>query len=116
MKTSGARRLVVITSVGTGETVDNVPMIFKFVRWAFLQAAFRDKNAQEALVRESGLDWTIVRPGGLTNAPATGRVAIDATNKVMATFITRADVAATVLRLAGSAEYTQQAICINNEP
>lgn len=32
-----------------------------------------DHDAQEDLVRASGLDWTIVRPAGLTDRPATHR-------------------------------------------
>jgi uncharacterized protein YbjT (DUF2867 family) len=34
----------------------------------------RAKAEADAALRESGLDWTIVRPGRLTDAPGTGRV------------------------------------------
>jgi putative NADH-flavin reductase len=33
----------------------------------------RDASAMESIICESGLDWTIVRPPRLTNAPFTGR-------------------------------------------
>ena len=48
----------------------------------------------EQIVRASGLDWTIVRPGGLTSGPATGRygVLVDPASW-RAGMISRADVA-----------------------
>jgi uncharacterized protein YbjT (DUF2867 family) len=38
-----------------------------------LKRPYDDKDVQEWIVKSSGLDWTIVRPGLLTNGPATGR-------------------------------------------
>jgi uncharacterized protein YbjT (DUF2867 family) len=38
-----------------------------------LKRVYADKDVQEWIIRSSGLDWTIVRPGLLTNGPATGR-------------------------------------------
>ena len=38
-----------------------------------LKRVYDDKDVQEWIIRSSGLDWTIVRPGLLTNRPATGR-------------------------------------------
>jgi uncharacterized protein YbjT (DUF2867 family) len=38
----------------------------------------RAKAEADAAVEQSDLDWTIVRPGGLTDAPGTGHVRIDA--------------------------------------
>jgi uncharacterized protein YbjT (DUF2867 family) len=37
----------------------------------------RAKAEADAAVQASGLDWTIVRPGGLTDDPGTGRLRID---------------------------------------
>jgi hypothetical protein len=38
-----------------------------------LKRVYDDKDVQEWIIRSLGLDWTIVRPGLLTNRPATGR-------------------------------------------
>jgi uncharacterized protein YbjT (DUF2867 family) len=38
-----------------------------------LKRVYDDKDVQEWIIWSSGLDWTIVRPGLLTNGPATGR-------------------------------------------
>lgn len=37
-----------------------------------MKKIFVDKNAQEKIVQESGLEYCIVRPGGLTVDPPTG--------------------------------------------
>lgn len=57
--------------------------------WAAYVAAKRDADIA---LRESGLDWTIIRPGRLTDDPATGRVALGP--DVARGDVTRADVAA----------------------
>ena len=47
------------------------------VGWMFartlLRGIYADKILGERMVRESGLDWTIAQPAGLTNGPRTGR-------------------------------------------
>lgn len=59
------------------------------------QIYLRAKSEADRALRESGLDWTIVRPGGLTDGDATGRIRIGP--KVPRGSIPRMDVA-TVLR------------------
>ncbi|MDP9133535.1 MAG: NAD(P)H-binding protein, partial [Actinomycetota bacterium] len=54
-------------------------------------------DADEALMRSS-LDWTILRPGRLTNAPAAGRVAL-ATRLGRSGEVTREDVALVLLAM-----------------
>jgi uncharacterized protein YbjT (DUF2867 family) len=55
------------------------------------------KGAAEEDLRARDLDWTILRPGALTDEPATGRVEL--ADKVVRGSIPRADVAAVVLAL-----------------
>jgi uncharacterized protein YbjT (DUF2867 family) len=56
------------------------------------------KTAAEADLRARNLDWTILRPGGLTDAPATGRIRL-APPPVPAGTVPRADVAAVIAAL-----------------
>jgi uncharacterized protein YbjT (DUF2867 family) len=70
------------------------------------QVYLRAKSEADAALRESGLDWTIVRPGGLTDEPPTGEIVIGET--VERGMISRADVAAVLLScLAGAASGRQ---------
>lgn len=73
MRAQGAWRLVAVTSWGIGDSRNRVPL---FIRHVVLPRALgpelADKERQEALIRQSDLDWTIVRPSRLTNGRASG--------------------------------------------
>jgi nucleoside-diphosphate-sugar epimerase len=72
MKSNGVKRLAVVTSIGTGDSENQAPFFFKVLMWTAMKKIFLDKNAQEDTVKMSGLDWCIVRPGGLTVDAPTG--------------------------------------------
>ncbi|WP_260639360.1 NAD(P)H-binding protein [Streptomyces angustmyceticus] len=88
---AGVRRFLVISSMGTDrEPPEGTDPVFA----AYLRA----KAAADADIRSrAGLDWTILRPGRLTDDPGTGRVTLaDATGR---SAVSRDDVAATLLAL-----------------
>jgi uncharacterized protein YbjT (DUF2867 family) len=63
MESAGVRRLVCQSSLGIGDSRANLGFVTKYVIVpAFLRHAFADHERQEAVVKESALDWTIVRP------------------------------------------------------
>jgi uncharacterized protein YbjT (DUF2867 family) len=83
-KAEGVSRYLIVSSMGAEKAPADGAEGFG----AYLQAKF---EADEA-VRASGLDYTVVRPGGLTDAPGTGLVTIaEHTGRGQ---IPRADVAA----------------------
>src|SRR5580698_4932343 len=88
---AGVRRFVQISSMGAGTP----PRPGSDEVWA---AYITAKTAAEADLRARDLDWTIVRPGGLTDAPATGRIRL-ASPPVPAGTVPRADVAAVIAAL-----------------
>jgi putative NADH-flavin reductase len=98
MQTQGVRRLIVVSSLGVGDSKNQVPFLFKLIMWTFLRKAMRDKEEQEKIVRTSGLDWTIVRPGGLTDGPRTGQYKFGTDRTIRAGQVARADVADFVLK------------------
>lgn len=74
MKDVGVRRLLVQSSLGAGDSARQMPVPFRQLMQVLLAKPLSDHNEQERAVRESGLDWTIVRPTGLRNSPPTGSV------------------------------------------
>ena len=66
------RRIVVESSAGVGESRAAGRLGSSFVLHLLLGDVMADKERQEALVRNSNLDWTIVRPAKLDNRPAKG--------------------------------------------
>jgi len=63
MKENNVKRLAVITSIGAGDSENQAPFFFKVLMWTAMKKIFLDKNAQEEVVRNSGLEYCIVRPG-----------------------------------------------------
>lgn len=109
----GPQRIVIVSSLGVGESKDQVPFAFKMLMKTALRKPMEDKERQEALVKASGLDWTIVRPGGLTNGPATGQYKAGLDPKITAGQVARADVAAFVLQQLTDDTYLHKAPAIS---
>ncbi len=67
MEDMNINRLIAVTGFGAGDSKDAISCVQKVPFNIFFGQAYRDKSAQEALIKNSTLDWTIVRPGVLTN-------------------------------------------------
>ncbi len=98
MKKQDIRRLVVVSALGVGDSQEQVSLTFKMMMKTVLRKAYEDKERQEQFVRESELDWVIVRPGGLTNGAATGEYQFGLDPTITGGQVSRADVAAFVLQ------------------
>jgi putative NADH-flavin reductase len=111
---SAARRIVVVTSYGVGETRSRTPFLFNIFAKTVLRGIMADKERQERDIRSSGLDWTIVQPLGLTDDPASGRpyVSIDGSRRT--TRVSRADVAAVCIEAIDHASYIGASISVSS--
>lgn len=112
MKVKGIKRLIVVTSLGVGDSKDQVPFAFKMLMNTVLKNVMADKNLQEELVKQSGLEYTIIRPGGLNNGAKTGNYRVGTDKNIKAGQVSRADVADFILKLVSSKEYLHQAVAI----
>ena len=75
MEGEGVARLVAITGIGAGNSAGHGGFLFdKLILPLLLRHAYADKDRQEAVIRESGLDWVLVRPAILNNKPGRGTV------------------------------------------
>lgn len=73
MHSAGVRRLLIVTGAGAGNSRGRInPIYDNLIFPLLLQRVYNDKDVAEDIVMKSGLDWTIARPGGLTNAAASG--------------------------------------------
>jgi uncharacterized protein YbjT (DUF2867 family) len=77
-----------------------------------LKNVMADKNAQEDLVRQSGLEYTIVRPGGLSNGAKTGSYTVGTKKTIKAGQVSRADVAEFILKEVSDKKFLRQAVAI----
>jgi len=75
MKAEHVSRLVCITGIGAGDSAGHSGFLFDNVIFPLLlKKVYADKNRQETIVRDSGLDWILVRPSVLNNKPGRGLV------------------------------------------
>lgn len=112
MARDGPRRLVCLSTLGAGDSRAALNFFWKRIMFGvLLRNAYADHQAQEAAVRESGLDWTIVRPGAYTDGPATGayKHGFPPTERNLKLKISRADVADFLLRQLTDTAYLRQA-------
>jgi len=101
MRSAGVRRLIVQSSLGVGDSMNLMPAPGRLFARTVLGKALADHAEQEAAVAASGLDWTVVRPGGLSDGPATGTYIAQETaeSRPMKARVTRADVATHIIRI-----------------
>jgi len=103
MEKYGVKRFVCLSSIGVGDSKlqqQQLGLLYNIVMIPLLlKNMFQDKEVQEAYIKESNLDWTIIRPAILTNGKRTGRAKRfghdDTTIKAK---ISRADVADFMLK------------------
>ena len=99
MEDVGVRRLIVQSSLGAGDSGAQMPAPLRVLMNAVLAKLLADHNAQEAAVFASDLDWTVIRPTGLKDKPATGTWrALEVSDEgTLSGSIPRGDVAACML-------------------
>ncbi|TGE21864.1 SDR family oxidoreductase [Hymenobacter aquaticus] len=116
MQRHGVRRLICESSLGVGSSKNESGFLFgKIIAPLFLKHIMADKERQEALVQHSGLEWTIVRPAGLTNGKATGgyKIALSFANAKIKGRVARADVAQFMLQQLSTDAFVGRAVGIS---
>lgn len=110
MHSEGVSRLIALTGFGTGDSKVAVSALERPGFNLVFGKAYADKSQQEQMIKSSGLDWTIARPGVLRNGAKTGkyRVLTDPENWRNGV-IRRADVADFMVGAAESSNHVGQA-------
>lgn len=117
MKKSGVRRLVCVTSSATDTHAGPHGGFFfekvlqPFVVGVIGKTVYQDMRKMETLVRESQLDWTIVRPSGLFETPEVTPFKM-AETYINSKFTSRADLAASMLQLIADNRYCQKIVAV----
>ncbi len=114
MAEHGVDRLVVLSAAGVDDSWKQIPWSSRVAFRTFLRNVFADHHAQEAIVKQSAADWTIVRAAVLTDGSAIGTYL--ASNSAKTTKIDRADVAASLVDQLDDAANSRQTISVTREP
>lgn len=117
MNQHGCKRLICQTTLGMGETWNNLNFFWKKIMFGWLlKRALEDHRQQEEYIQKSALDYTIVRPSAFSNGPA-GRqykVNFNSSEKNLKLKIPRTDVAEFMLKQLQSREYIRKAVSISH--
>ncbi|MDX1625883.1 MAG: SDR family NAD(P)-dependent oxidoreductase [Wenzhouxiangellaceae bacterium] len=113
MEAQGVERLLVVTGYGAGDSGDTMNPINRLGFSAVFARIYADKSKQEALIKDSGLKWTIARPVALTcGRCGSYKVRTDPTDFGMG-IISRACVADFLVSEIENARYVHQAPVLN---
>jgi putative NADH-flavin reductase len=107
-------RLICVTGIGAGDSKGHGGFLYnRIVQPIFMKSIYEDKDRQEAQIRDSTLDWTIVRPAALTNGPATGLYqTLTSTPESHARRVSRADVADFVVANLSTPDFVRQTVLL----
>lgn len=115
MTRRGKRRLLVLTSGGvdTSHQPDGIAgRLSRSVMRDFVgKTVYDDMEKMESAVSASDLDWTIVRPPGLTTEPGTGYAVAE--TRVDGKFMSREDLAAMVLDQLDDEHYARKIAAVS---
>ena len=76
MKQVGVPRLICVTLLGVGESGANAALLYRHIVFRLLSPMVPDTVNQERVVRDSGLDWVLVRPPTIIGGRQGARVRV----------------------------------------
>ena len=110
MEAQGIKRLICVTGFGAGDSRASISCLQRVPFQLVFGRAYDDKTVQEQLIKHSSLEWTIARPGVLTNGRRTGQYKIiDDPSQWRSGIISRADVAEFLVRQIEDQTYLRKA-------
>lgn len=107
----GLERFLLLTSMGCGDQYAGTSEMVK----KFLGEALRAKTRAEDYLRATKLPWTIVRPGGLEDSPATGRFHLsEQPDRTQKGYLSRVDVALAVIQVLDDPAWLYRIATVQN--
>ena len=105
-------RFVYLSSLGAGDSIKLIPQPLRFLlSKIILRVPLADHNTNEGNIMKSKLQWTIVRPGSLTDGSLTGDLKYgDDKKNHKGTPVSRANVASFILQQLSDNTYYRKAV------
>jgi len=115
MEAEKVKRLIFLSAFGIGKTFKQANLLQKFFFRTFLTSIYGDKNEADKIIHQSPLDWTLVCPVVLTNAPFIGNYEVGEKMEMkgMPT-IPRADVAHFMLTQLASKTFLKKTVILKS--
>jgi putative NADH-flavin reductase len=117
MQEQNVKRFICITSLGINDSRFKLGLYYTLFTIPFiLLFYFLDKSKQERIIFKSDLDWTIIRPGQLTNGKKRLKYqhGLNVGNYIITKMISRADVADFMIKQLTDKTYIRMTPGITN--
>lgn len=80
-KPLNVNRIIITTAWGAAETRKDIPFWFRWlIRFSNIGYAYKDHERQEKMLQKTDLNWTVVRPVGLTDEKKIKEVEVSLNN------------------------------------
>ncbi len=112
MQKHAVERLIVMTAMGVHESWKQLNWLSKIFFIFMLKNIKIDHERQENIVRASGLEYVIVRPGRLTNGERTGSYTFGTDSSIKARSVARADIADFMLKQLEEDRFIGKAVAV----
>lgn len=118
MEKNNVKRLVALSNVGAGDSINFYPkwitkiLLATYLRW--LKPIIDDKNRMEPIIMNSDLDWTIVRCVDMVDKPAKGKIHSTFDGKGISLFITLGDMATFMVNQLTDHTFSKKTPAISN--
>ncbi|HEY1646002.1 MAG TPA: NAD(P)-binding oxidoreductase [Candidatus Saccharimonadales bacterium] len=116
MATKKVARLICVTAIGAGDSVNQCTPLTRLVLRRGLSWLFQEKDQQEQLIKSSALNWTIIQPTALTNGSKKKTVITKGVRCGIFTQISRADVAAMMIKNVYQPKTYKKAMVLSYPP
>jgi putative NADH-flavin reductase len=116
MEEEGVKRFIYMSSIGVGASRFFMPQPARFlIVDLLLRVPMADHNTNEQRIAGSSLQWTIVRPGGLTDGAKTGNLKYGSETPKLkgSSSISRSNVAAFLLFLIDNDEFLNKNVWLH---
>jgi putative NADH-flavin reductase len=106
-------RLLCITGIGAGDSRGHGGFFYDRIFLPFvLNEGYKDKTRQEEVIRQTTLNWTIIRPAMLTKGPAKGSYRVIEGGDYVAKSIARADLADFIVKSIAPDKYSKKTVLL----
>ncbi len=111
MEMHQVKRLVYMSAINVGDSISHAGLLIRCLAPLLLRSETKGHEARERIIRNSKVDWTLVRAAGLNNGKLTNqyRSGIDVYAKGIAAAISRADVASFMIKQLTDSSYIRKA-------
>jgi len=116
MEQESVARFIYLSSFGAGDSRRYMPQPIRFlIADIMLLVPLADHNTNESRITKSQLNWTIVRPGGLTNGAKTDNLkhGCEMTKIKGSLSISRSNVAAFLFNQVSNKDYTNKSVWLH---